>query len=142
MISMRWLMLNALQTENKTAAQLGREIGITRQGALLNVQFLHDLGYVTLQDNADDQRAKKVALTRAGVAKLDEMNRYSATWVNQVATHFDKGQIDVAVEVLGKLHLLVPTSVSAADERAIRSVRGDPQQVRGRALGKHRAVKS
>jgi DNA-binding MarR family transcriptional regulator len=133
MSSMRWQMLNALEEESKTAAQLGREIGITRQGALLNVQSLLDLGYVTLNDNAEDQRAKKVVLTPAGAAKLHEMNDYQATWANQLGTHFDKEQLDVALGVVSKLRLLTLTSVSIADERAPRSVRASPRDTRGRA---------
>jgi len=118
MISMRWLMLDTLETGGMTAAQLGRELGITRQGALLHVQFLEELGYVTLKDNAEDQRAKKVFLTRAGLAKLAETNRFAATWVNQLATHFDTAQIDQAVELLDKLRLLTLTSVRVLDEHA------------------------
>jgi DNA-binding MarR family transcriptional regulator len=111
MISMRWQMLTALKSGDKTAAQLGREIGITRQGALLNVQSLESSGYVVLVDDAEDQRAKKVSLTQAGADKLKDIHRYQSAWINQLGTHFEPAQIYAALEVLDKLRQLTPTSV-------------------------------
>ena len=110
--AVRWLLLNSVAKESKTAAQLGREIGLTRQGALLNVQALHDLHYVQLIDNPGDQRAKKVALTSKGQAKLRQINRFQSAWVNQLAAHFDPVAVRSATELVVKLRSLVTTSVS------------------------------
>lgn len=111
--AIRWQLLNALSTESKTAAQVGREIGLTRQGALQNVQLLQELGYVTLEDNPEDRRAKKVALTPEGRKKLAEVNRYQSLWINQLATHFEVDEIVVATRVVQRLAALTVTSVSA-----------------------------
>jgi DNA-binding MarR family transcriptional regulator len=46
-----------------TASQIGRELGITRQGARKIVAGLRDRGYVTLEASATDRREKAVALT-------------------------------------------------------------------------------
>src|ERR1039458_2291101 len=43
-----------------TIAQIGRELGITRQGASKNVASLRDRGYVTLSASATDGREKTV----------------------------------------------------------------------------------
>jgi len=110
-------------------------MGISRQGALLNVQCLHDMGYVSLNDNAEDQRAKKVALTPAGVEKLNEVNGYQATWINQLATHFDKEQLDIAVDVVNKLRQLTLTSVSVVTERASHRARPTAAGSRERDIG-------
>ncbi|SOE06300.1 DNA-binding transcriptional regulator, MarR family [Variovorax sp. YR752] len=134
MTAMRWQILNALKAEDKTAAQLGREMGISRQGALLSVQSLEDQGYVSLNDNAEDQRTKNVALTSAGLEKLNEVNSYQSAWVNQLATHFDKKQLDIAVDVVGKLRLLTLTSVSVVNERASRSTRNKASDSRDRGI--------
>lgn len=114
MSSMRWQLLNALRTHSKTAAQVGREIGLTRQGALQNVQILLELGYATLEDNPDDRRAKKVALTAEGQKKLAAVNRYQAIWINQLATHFNADEINTAIRVVRSLGALAVTSVSTA----------------------------
>jgi len=46
-----------------TVAQIGRELGITRQGASKIVASLRDRGYVTLGPSATDAREKIVSLT-------------------------------------------------------------------------------
>ncbi|MGP0032682.1 MAG: MarR family winged helix-turn-helix transcriptional regulator [Acidimicrobiales bacterium] len=51
------------QFEDVTASQIGREIGITRQGAGKVVAALHDRGFVTLRSSPSDGREKVVSLT-------------------------------------------------------------------------------
>lgn len=51
------------QFEEVTASQIGRELGITRQGAGKAVAALRDRGYVTLRSSPSDGREKVVSLT-------------------------------------------------------------------------------
>lgn len=51
------------QAEEVTASQIGRELGITRQGAGKVVAALRDRGYVTLLTSPSDHREKVVRLT-------------------------------------------------------------------------------
>jgi DNA-binding MarR family transcriptional regulator len=51
------------QSEEVTASEIGRELGITRQGAGKAVAALRDRGYVTLRTSPDDRREKVVSLT-------------------------------------------------------------------------------
>jgi DNA-binding MarR family transcriptional regulator len=51
------------QSEELTASQIGRELGITRQGAGKVVAALRDRGYVTLLSSPSDRREKVVSLT-------------------------------------------------------------------------------
>ncbi len=51
------------QAEEVTASQIGRELGITRQGAGKVVAALRDRGYVTLRTSSSDHREKVVSLT-------------------------------------------------------------------------------
>ena len=53
-----------------TAAQIGRELGISRQGAGKIVTQLQSLGYVTLGPSPDDAREKTISLTARGVGYL------------------------------------------------------------------------
>jgi len=52
-----------LRGSNVTVAQIGRELGITRQGAGKAVGSLRERGYVTLAASPDDAREKIVTLT-------------------------------------------------------------------------------
>jgi DNA-binding MarR family transcriptional regulator len=51
------------QSHDVTASQIGRELGITRQGAGKVVASLRDRGYVTLGTSPSDRREKVVSLT-------------------------------------------------------------------------------
>ncbi len=51
------------RSEDVTASQIGRELGITRQGAGKVVAGLRDRGYVSLRRSRNDGREKVVRLT-------------------------------------------------------------------------------
>ncbi len=53
-----------------TISAIGREIGITRQGAAKVVAHLADCGYVSVADSASSGREKSVTLTDRGVEYL------------------------------------------------------------------------
>jgi DNA-binding MarR family transcriptional regulator len=65
----RVLQLCAAQA-GSTIAGIGRELGITRQGASKVVGHLRDRGYVTVADSATSKREKSVVLTSRGVDYL------------------------------------------------------------------------
>jgi DNA-binding MarR family transcriptional regulator len=51
-------------SDSVTASEIGRDLGITRQGAGKIVAGLRDRGYVTLDASTSDGREKTVTLTR------------------------------------------------------------------------------
>ena len=53
-----------------TISAIGRELGITRQGAGKVVGHLRDRGYVTVADSVTSRREKSVKLTSRGVDYL------------------------------------------------------------------------
>ena len=53
-----------------TISAIGRELGITRQGASKVVEHLSDCGYVTVSDSATSGREKSVTLTPRGIEYL------------------------------------------------------------------------
>lgn len=53
-----------------TISAIGREIGITRQGAAKVVAHLLDRDYVSVADSASSGREKSVTLTARGIAYL------------------------------------------------------------------------
>ena len=54
-----------------TISAIGRELGITRQGASKVVEHLRDCGYVSVADSATSKREKSVILTSRGIDYLD-----------------------------------------------------------------------
>ncbi len=53
-----------------TISAIGRELGITRQGASKVVARLRDRGYVVVTDSATSRREKSVVLTSRGIDYL------------------------------------------------------------------------
>ena len=53
-----------------TISAIGRELGITRQGASKVVGHLRDRGYVAVADSATSRREKSVTLTSRGIDYL------------------------------------------------------------------------
>jgi DNA-binding MarR family transcriptional regulator len=53
-----------------TISNIGRELGITRQGAGKVVSHLHDRGYVSVADSPTSGREKAVTLTALGIRYL------------------------------------------------------------------------
>ena len=53
-----------------TISAIGRELGITRQGASKVVAHLHDCGYVEVADSVTSKREKTVVLTPRGIEYL------------------------------------------------------------------------
>ena len=114
-VAVRWRILSAVSAQAKTAAELGRELGVSRQGALMNVRSLEELGYIALQDNPDDQRAMKVGLTPSGRAKLAEVTGHQVRWVNALARHFQGSELAAARDLLLRLDELARLSVARDD---------------------------
>jgi DNA-binding MarR family transcriptional regulator len=54
-----------------TISAVGREIGITRQGATKVVAHLSDRGYVSVADSASSGREKSVTVTARGIGYLE-----------------------------------------------------------------------
>lgn len=54
-----------------TISNIGRELGITRQGAGKVVSLLHDRGYVSVADSPTSGREKAVTLTFSGTRYLE-----------------------------------------------------------------------
>lgn len=109
--AVKWQMLHTLSRQTRTAAQLGRELGLSRQGALLNVQALDDIGLVELRDNPDDKRAKLVALTTKGKRTLTTIDKLQYAWVNKLAERFNIADLEIALRVIMQLREDVLSSV-------------------------------
>ncbi len=101
--SPRWQILGAIRHEGKTAAQLGRELGLSRQITLWNAQFLADEGLVTFENNPNHQRAHLVTLAPEGRVTLDQLTENQIAWVNSLARDFDVPQLENALQTLAQL---------------------------------------
>ena len=93
-----------------TISAIGRELGITRQGASKVVGHLRDRGYVVVADSATSKREKSVILTSRGVDYL-QAQRAAARAID------DKLRAALGKEVFSGLFTLLDTLDSGEETR-------------------------
>ena len=98
-----WQVMGAIRRQPRTMAQIGRDMGVTRQSVRRSVGLLRSKGFAELRHNPDHQRAKLVALTPHGIQALDQVTRRHAVWANQLAWDFDQDQLCRVCETMQTL---------------------------------------
>jgi DNA-binding MarR family transcriptional regulator len=93
-----------------TVAQVGRQLGITRQGAAKVVAQLRDRGYVGVADSPTSGREKTVSLTPRGLDYLGAQRR-SARAIER------KLQTELGAEGVDSLHRLLEVLGAEGEER-------------------------
>lgn len=85
--SARWQILGAIENEGRplTVAQIGRRMGLSRQGVQRVVNDLETLEFVSLEENPDHKRAKLVVLTPSCIETLRKLEVVQCRWVNELA---------------------------------------------------------
>ena len=86
-----------------TISQIGRELGITRQGASKIVASLRDRGYVTLSPSPTDGREKIVTPTRRAVEFLAAQREAARRIEARIRTELGPGPLDGLYRLLDAL---------------------------------------
>jgi DNA-binding MarR family transcriptional regulator len=86
-----------------TISQIGRDLGITRQGASKIVAGLRDRGYVTLSSSPTDGREKIVKPTRHAVAFLAAQREAAARIEARIRDELGPGPLDALYRLLDAL---------------------------------------
>jgi DNA-binding MarR family transcriptional regulator len=86
-----------------TISQIGRELGITRQGASKIVASLRDRGYVTLSPSPTDGREKIVKPTRRAVAFLAAQRDAAARLEARICSELGPGPLQALYQLLDAL---------------------------------------
>jgi DNA-binding MarR family transcriptional regulator len=86
-----------------TISQIGRELGITRQGASKIVAGLRDRGYVTLSASPTDGREKIVKPTRRAIAFLAAQRDAGARIEARIRSELGAGPLDALHQLLDVL---------------------------------------
>jgi DNA-binding MarR family transcriptional regulator len=87
-----------------TIARVGRELGISRQGAAKIVHSLRDRGYVTLEDSVTSGREKIVAVTPRAQAYLAAQRKAAQTIERRLRQRLGPeavAALDALLDILG-----------------------------------------
>ena len=83
-----------------TISGIGRELGITRQGAGKVVGQLRDRGYLSIADSATSGREKSVTVTRLGVIYLEAQRKATAAVDSQLRSELGGPGLAALFELL------------------------------------------
>ena len=101
----RWQVLGAvlLSETPPTVPQIAEKMGITRQGALKQVNVLIEEGLLAAQPNPAHQRAQLYVLTEKGQQAARQIQAHSRSHAEKVAEQFHPDDLAAAARVLGQL---------------------------------------
>jgi DNA-binding MarR family transcriptional regulator len=103
--SARWQVLGALADAPLTAAQIARNMGLSRQSVQRLVDVLSEQGIVVFEENPHHRRARLIRLTEAGRHKYEQMTEIQARWVNRVSRDLDVEELSAVVALLRDVEL-------------------------------------
>jgi DNA-binding MarR family transcriptional regulator len=86
-----------------TISAIGRELGITRQGAGKVVAHLRDHGYVTVDDSTTSKREKSVTLTPLGIDYLAHQRGAARAIEDELQAELGKEAVDALESLLDAL---------------------------------------
>lgn len=109
--SARWQMLGALAGSPLplTAPQIANQMGVSRQGALKQLNLLVDEGFVARRPNPCHKRSPLYQLSESG---LTVYRRIDADWqrhAEQMRAYFDPDALNAALLVLERVRELHPS---------------------------------
>lgn len=103
-----WRMLSMLAVENHiTAGRITQVIGLDKSAVSRSLQSLEKAGYVSSEVDAIDARRYTVSLTESGRVLHDRVLTVALERERRLLTGLSPEEIDVLVNLLGRLHLNV-----------------------------------
>ena len=103
--SARWQVMGAIDLAGGplTVAQIGRRMGLARQGVQRIVNDLEGLGMVELMPNLDHKRAPLVSISDAGRKAMQKIDKAQIEWVNDISRGVSRADVQQALSVLQTL---------------------------------------
>lgn len=101
--SARWQVLGALAEGPLTAAQVARNMGLTRQSVQRIVDVLQEEGVVGFEENPNHLRARLIRMTDAGERKYAQAMALQTGWVNRLSLGLKVSDVRTALRVLDAL---------------------------------------
>jgi DNA-binding MarR family transcriptional regulator len=80
-----WQVLGGVLDEPRTVADIGRRMGVTRQGVLRIADLLVERGLAEYRPNPAHRRAKLLACTEAGYWAIRQISMVTHPWSDKIA---------------------------------------------------------
>jgi DNA-binding MarR family transcriptional regulator len=99
----RWLVLEEVQREPATVAEIARRLGLARQSVQRVADVLKEDGYAAYQDNPAHRRAKLLRITPAGLVALRTIQMAQRAWSDALGRQVGEADLRAASAVLDQV---------------------------------------
>lgn len=96
----RWLVLESVQSEPATVAEIARRMGQARQGVQRHADLLAHEGLASYIENPRHRRANLLSITPDGLAALEVIQQAQREWANRLGSEIGEDELDRASAVL------------------------------------------
>jgi DNA-binding MarR family transcriptional regulator len=98
----RWLVLEQIQDQPATVADIARAIGHARQGVQRLADVLVGSGAASYEDNPRHRRASLLRITTGGIASLRTIQHAQRAWADRIGTELGQADLEQASRVLDR----------------------------------------
>jgi DNA-binding MarR family transcriptional regulator len=98
-----WQVLGGVLDEPRTVAEIGRRMGMTRQGVQRVADLLVERGLAEYRPNPAHRRAKLLACTEAGYWAIRRISLAVVPWGNGVGAEIGADELRSALETMRRL---------------------------------------
>lgn len=105
-----WRVLGGVLDEPRTVAEIGRRMGMTRQGVQRIADLLVEQGLAEYRPNPNHRRAKLLACTEAGYWAIRRIALAQHPWVNGLGEGLDADELRAVLRTMQRLIGALETS--------------------------------
>jgi DNA-binding MarR family transcriptional regulator len=98
-----WQVLGGVLDEPRTVAEIGRRMGMTRQGVQRVADLLVERGLAEYRPNPSHRRAKLLACTEAGYWAVRRISLAQVPWANRVGAEVGAAELRGALATMRRL---------------------------------------
>jgi DNA-binding MarR family transcriptional regulator len=102
-----WQVLGGVLDEPRTVAEIGRRMGMTRQGVQRVADLLAERGLAEYRPNPAHRRAKLLACTEAGYWAIRRIALVVVPWGNRIGAEIGAGELRSALATMQRLVALL-----------------------------------
>jgi DNA-binding MarR family transcriptional regulator len=98
-----WQVLGGVIDEPRTVSEIGRRMGMTRQGVQRTADLLVERGLAEYRPNPSHRRAKLLACTEAGYWAIRQISVAQHPWSNRIGDAVGARKLEAALATLREL---------------------------------------
>jgi DNA-binding MarR family transcriptional regulator len=99
----RWQVLAAIADAPRSVAEIGRQMGLTRQGVQRLADILAREGFAEYAENPSHRRAKLLRVTADGTRALQLVGRRQRAWANDASAPIPAATLRSCVRTLERI---------------------------------------